>query len=139
MTVLGCAGLAVGAFLTFAGLMAIETGGYGTPFFLLIYSAPFGLLPKGPVVLVSSIALWAILGTLAGGVNRPFIRAALLAVVLLHYVSIPLILLTSDELGGAANFKQAVNSAGVFLVLSVPLYFASQFYVWRLLLSHRSR
>lgn len=141
--------VAAGVFFIFAGLLAAETGGYGTPFFLLVYTAPAGLtaglirliLGDEPSVagvlvpLVASIALWTVLGGLASAAKHRSARIALLWVLLIHYVSIPFTIIAwPDRIGGVEEFRVAMSAGGPMVWLSIPAYVGAQIFFWRLLL-----
>ena len=138
-------GVGVGVFFTIAGLLAAEEGGYGTPFFLLVYTAPAGLIrlihPDEPTVtgvlvpLVAAIALWTVLGSLASAAKHRSARIALLWVLLIHYISIPITIIAWwDRIGGVAEFRVAMTAGGPMVWLSIPAYVGAQVYFWRLLL-----
>jgi hypothetical protein len=117
---MGILGVGIGVFLTLAGLMAAETGGYGSALFLLVYSAPFGFF--GPVILIGPVLLWTFLGALAGGVEVRAVRATLTVLLAAHYMSIPVLLATADNIWGAGRMAEAFRSGGLLLIFSIPLY-----------------
>lgn len=127
------AGLAVGLFLTLSGLLAIETGGYGTPFFLLVYSSPTGLLGKGPLVLVCSVLLWTLMGVLLGTVSHAMSRTILRLLLLVHYSAIPFVLMLhwDNHLFGWSNFRVAFEAGGPILITTIGIYLFAEFCLLR--------
>lgn len=127
----GCIGFAVGLFLMIVGVLACETGRNGTTFFFLVYTAPCGLLPKGLLVLTAALAVCTLFGALSANAESRVSRLALVILLVMHYLSIPVLLLTSGDIGGVAEFKTSWQVAGPLLVLSAPIYLLCHFYLCR--------
>jgi hypothetical protein len=114
-------GFGVAGLLLMSGMMAIETGGYGSSAFLLIYSAPFGLLGTiGSVVGI--FILWTLLWGLSGAVHNARTRNVMLGIIMLHFFTMPFILMTSESVWGMERLKVAFRSGGILLIGSIPLY-----------------
>lgn len=119
-------GFFYGLGLAVFGVM-LAAGGHGSSMLLDIASAPFSFLGFVFSVVAPPI-MWSVIGWLSGG-SSVYQRRLALALVLLHYLSFPLVPLLAEYPEGEYLAKMfAYNPA--FVVFSFGYYLFGQVLVW---------